>query len=278
MLIQIHLKYLRISIILFSLSPLLFLTINGCGTLPNGRGWGQDATLSPGWDRIRSAAVRASSSPETWAPVVAALALQIDDLDGRISDWASRNKPVFGSRNNAEQWSDHLVNSSGAVYLMTVLATPSGDDPLEWSKSKLKGLMAGTAAWGLTAGASALLKGGLERTRPDGSDNRSLPSGHASTAASFTTLARYNIQTLSLPSKGAVVMKMGIAGIAAGTAWATIEANRHYPSDVLLGYALGHFFSAFISDAFLGMDFKKGAFFMIDPLNDGVMVNIRWKY
>ncbi len=73
-------------------------------------------------------------------------------------------------------------------------------------------------------------------------------------------------------------MKMGIAGIAAGTAWATIEADRHYPSDALLGYALGHFFGAFINDAFLGMDFKKGAFFMIDPLNDGVMVSMRWQY
>jgi hypothetical protein len=267
-----------ISVMLFSLSPLLFLTINGCGTLANGRGWGQDATLSPGWDRIKRAAIKAASSPETWAPVAAALAVQIDDLDGRISDWASKNKPIFGSRDHADEWSDHLVNSSGAVYLITVLATPSGDDPLEWSKSKLKGLMVGTAAWGLTAGASDLLKGALARTRPDGSDNRSLPSGHTSAAASFTTLARYNIQTLSLPSKRAAVMKMGVACIAAGTAWATIEADRHYPSDVLLGYALGRFLSAFINDAFMGIDFKKEAFFIIDPSKDGVMVSMRWQH
>ena len=278
MVIQIHLKYLKISVMLFSLSPLLFLTINGCGTLSNGRGWGQDATLRPGWARIRRAAIKASSSPETWAPVAAALALQIDDLDGRVSDWASENTPVFGSRDHADKWSDHLVNSSGAVYLLTVLATPSGDDPPEWLKSKFKGLMTGTAAWGLTAGATDLLKGGLGRTRPDGSDNRSLPSGHTSAAASFTTLSRYNIRTLSMPSKQAVIMNMGIAGIAAGTAWATIEANRHYPSDVLLGYALGHFFSNFINDAFLGIDFKKEAFFIIDPLIDGVMVSMGWQY
>jgi hypothetical protein len=275
---QMHLKYLRIPVMLFSLSPLLFLTLYGCGTLPNGRGWGQDATLSPGWDRIKMAAIKASSSPETWAPVAVALALQIDDLDGRISDWASANTPVFGSRGHADKWSDHLVNSSGAVYLITVLATPSGDDPPEWLKSKFKGLMAGTAAWGLTAGATDLLKGGLARTRPDGSEKRSLPSGHTSAAASFTTLARYNIRMLSLPSMGAAAMKMGVAGIAAGTAWATIEANRHYPSDVLSGYALGHFLSTFINDAFLGTDYKKDAFFIIDPLKDGVMVSMHWQY
>jgi len=275
---HMHLKYLIISVKLFLLSSILSLTINGCGTLPNCRGWGQDATLNPGWDRIKRAAIKASSSPETWAPIAVALALQIDDMDGRLSDWASANTPVFGSRDHANKWSDHLVNSSGAVYLITVLATPSGDDPLEWSKSKFKGLMVGTAAWGLTAGATDLLKGGLGRTRPDGSDNRSLPSGHTSAAASFTTLARNNIRTLSLPSKGAAAMKMGVAGIAAGTAWATIEANRHYPSDVLSGYALGHFLSAFINDAFLGIDYKKEAFLIINPLKDGVMVSMRWHY
>jgi len=73
-------------------------------------------------------------------------------------------------------------------------------------------------------------------------------------------------------------MKMGVAGIAAGTAWATIEANRHYPSDVLSGYALGHFLSAFINDAFLGIDYKKEAFLIINPLKDGVMVSMRWHY
>jgi len=30
--------------------------------------------------------------------------------------------------------------------------------------------------------------------------------------------------------------------------------DKHNPSDVLAGYALGHFLSAFINDAFLGLE------------------------
>jgi membrane-associated phospholipid phosphatase len=37
----------------------------GCGTLANGRGWGQDATLSPGWEQVGKAALNAALEPET---------------------------------------------------------------------------------------------------------------------------------------------------------------------------------------------------------------------
>jgi len=28
----------------------------GCASLPNGRAWGEDATIRPGWERVRDAA------------------------------------------------------------------------------------------------------------------------------------------------------------------------------------------------------------------------------
>jgi len=274
----LNLKGLMNYLILFFISPLVLAMINGCGTLPSGSGWGQDATLIPGWDRMKRAAIKASLSPETWAPVATALVLQVDDMDGRLSDWASANTPIFRSRDHANRWSDYLLDTSGAAYLITALATPSGNDPFEWSKSKLKGLATGAAAWGVTAGVTDLLKGRTDRARPDESNNRSLPSGHASAAGAFTTLARRNIRTLALHPKSAAFANIGIASIAAGTAWAKIEAKKHYPSDVLVGYALGHFFSAFINDAFLGVDIKREAFFIIDPSRDGVTVSMRWAY
>ena len=252
--------------------------IFGCGTLPNKRGWGQDATLSPGWDRVKQSAIKASLSPETWAPVATALALQVDDMDERLSDWASANTPIFGSQKDADRWSTYLRGASGAAYLVTALATPSGNESFEWSKSKLKGLGVGVAAWGLTAGTTDLLKGKSDRTRPDGYDKRSFPSGHASTSGAFATLARRNIKAFSLSSKNAAFTNIGIASIAAGTAWARVEAKRHYPSDVLVGYALGHFFSAFINDAFLGLDMRREAVFMIRPSKDGVTASLHWVY
>ena len=34
-----------------------------------------------------------------------------------------------------------------------------------------------------------------------------------------------------------------------GVAWGRIEAGKHYPSDVLAGYALGHFLAALVDNA-----------------------------
>ena len=49
-------------------------------------------------------------------------------------------------------------------------------------------------------------------------------------------------------------MEVSFGVIAAGAAWARVEGNVHYPSDVLAGMALGHFVAALINDAFMGLD------------------------
>jgi hypothetical protein len=265
--------------------PVLFILfmfasgmMSGCGTLSNGRTWGQDATWKPGWDRIGDAAVDAVLSPETWGPLAAALVLQIDDMDGRISDWASDRTPLFGSLENAENWSDYLRDASGAAYLTTVLLTPGGNGPVEWSANKIKGLAVGAAAWGVAAGATDLLKGQADRTRPDESDERSFPSGHASTAGAFTTLGRRNVSSLSISPSGRKYINLTFYGIAAGTAWARVEAKKHYPSDVLAGYAIGHLSSAIISDAFLGLYTENGPSLAIEPGRRRVNLHFTWRY
>jgi hypothetical protein len=263
---------------LFIMLTLTSWTLIGCGTLSNGRGWGQDATLNPGWTRIGRAAINAASSPETWGPLAAALVLQIDDMDKRISDWASDNTPIFGSQNDANRWSNHLRNTSGAAYLLTALASPSGKDPFECSINKLKGLAVGATAWGVTSGTTEFIKDKTERTRPDKSNNRSFPSGHTSSAASFTTLGRRNIPYLSLPPAYENFSDMALYGIAAGTAWARVEAKQHYPSDVLVGYVLGYFTSALINDAFLEPNTNMGPFFAIGPSTNGMTINLYWAY
>jgi hypothetical protein len=127
--------------LLFSVCSLMMT--QGCGTLSNGRGWGQDATLSPGWDRIKKSAINAAISPETWVPVATSIVLQVDDMDERISDWASDNNPIFGSRNNAGQWTEYLFGCSIASYFITAMAAPSGEEPSDWSIAKAKGLAVG---------------------------------------------------------------------------------------------------------------------------------------
>jgi hypothetical protein len=265
--------------VLFSLSLITLPMLQGCGTLSNGRGWGQDATLTPGWDRIKESAANAALSPETWMPVAASLVLQVDDMDKRISDWASKKNPVFGSEKNASNWGNYLEDSSTAAYLITTIATPSGDDPSGWLTAKAKGLAIGITASGITSGGTSLLKKITKRARPgDPNSDKSLPSGHASGSAVFTTLARRNLESISLSPGSRLFADIGIVGLAIGTGWSRVEAKAHYPSDVLVGYALGHFFSAFINDAFLGLDNGKAPQLTVDPSRKGIWIGLDWAF
>ena len=59
----------------------------GCGTLPDGRLWGQDATLVPGWDRVRDSAVGAARDPWVWGPLLgAAFFILARDLLGAYTE------------------------------------------------------------------------------------------------------------------------------------------------------------------------------------------------
>jgi hypothetical protein len=48
-----------------------------------------------------------------------------------------------------------------------------------------------------------------------------------------------------------------------------VEAKKHYPSDVLAGYAIGHLSSAIINDAFLGINTQKGPLFAVELYRHG---------
>ena len=225
-----------------------------CGTLPNGRGCGQDATIKPGWEAVRESAVRAAKSPYTWAPLAGALLLQIDDWDENISTWAADKTPVFGSRKSAQDASDFFRGLAIAAWATTALATPGGDSSNAWLAAKGKGLTVAAAANLLNGGVTTVLKNWSDRTRPDGSDRKSFPSGHSSFATLSATLAARNLQSIEMGAHYRRAMRIGFGVFAWGTAWARVEANVHYPSDVLVGAALGHFVATFINDAFIGLD------------------------
>lgn len=230
------------------------LLLCSCGTLPNGRGWGQDATIKPGWEAVRESAVRAAKSPYTWAPLAGALLLQIDDWDENISTWAADKTPIFGSQQSARNASDTLRNLSVAALIVTTLATPSGDSSNDWLAAKGKGFAVAAGANLLNGGATTGLKNLSGRTRPDGSSDKSFPSGHSSVATVNATLAARNLQSIDMGANYRRAMKIGFGVFAGGAAWARVEANVHFPSDVLVGAALGHFMAAFINDAFIGLD------------------------
>lgn len=90
----------------------------------------------------------------------------------------------------------------------------------------------------LQAGGSVLVAGGLTyglkqvfpERRPDGSDNKSFPSGHTSVsfAAAATLQNRYG-------------WKVGVPAqfVAAFVGLSRVEANKHHVHDVLIGAAIG---------------------------------------
>jgi membrane-associated phospholipid phosphatase len=236
--------------------PLVLATawLAGCASLPNGRGWGEDVTIAPGWERVGTSAVSAATDPWVWGPLAGAAVTQIDGWDRKISNWARDDTPIFGSQANATTWSNKLRSASVAADAVTVLLTPSGEWGTPWVLDKLKGyaidLVAATTAVETTTG----LKSVIHRTRPNDSGNDSFPSGHAATASSYTELATLNLDTIPMSDLARGGLDAGLQVINFGTAWARIEGGWHYPSDTLVGIAIGNFCARFFNDAFLGLD------------------------
>jgi hypothetical protein len=230
-----------------------FVVSTGCGTLPNGEPgerWGERA-FEFDRERIGRAARDAALDPQTWVPALGAAVFAIDDWDERVSDWAVDRTPIFGSNDSADDASDTLSFILGGEAVLTALATPSGERP---AGPKTKGVAVEAAAVGLTAGTVGLLKNVVGRSRPlDSSSTSSFPSSHAAIAFSLSTLSNRNLGYLDMPRGARTALRIGNVALATGVAWARVEAGKHYPSDVLVGAALGHFLTAFVHDAFLGL-------------------------
>lgn len=247
---------------------LLILPPAACAAPPNGTAWGDGATIAPGWRRLGEAALKAATDPFTWAPALGAAALQIGNLDNRISRWANRHNPVFGSRTAAADASDMLDEANVAIYLGTGLAAPvSGQD--NWVLTKAKGFAVGAAAIFATAGMTVGLKDLSQRQRPVGTGNQSFPSGHASLAGVTDRLSYENLRYYNLSPAERVMTDTGLAGLAFMTGWARVEAGKHHPADVLAGAALGNFFAVFANEAFLRPRLGNKVAINVGPDRDG---------
>src|SRR5262245_43656875 len=229
------------------------LLLVGCGTLPNGHAWGESATLSPGWERVRVSAVNAASSAWVWAPLVGAGVLQIDNWDHRISDWARAETPVFGSAQNAAHWGDDLRSTAVIAHLATVVATPGGDSGPDWLLNKARGYGVQLAAAAVAGGTTKVLKTVTGRERPDGKDDESFPSGHAVVSAVYDRLAADNLGSIEMSPGLRIGLTAGLDAVTVATAWARVEAGAHFPSDTMVSIAIGNFCGVFFNDAFLGL-------------------------
>jgi hypothetical protein len=241
----------------------------GCATLPDGSRWGEHADFTPGWQRVGDAAVTALKSPSVWLPVAGAATLQIDNWDHRISDSAIKHTSVFGSTKSAADASDTLQLVALGGYAATVLATPGGEAGSDWWLAKAKGGLVGLAAIGANQVATDGLKALTNRERPNGDSGTSFPSGHTSFAAVNDRLASRNLDDIPMNDVLRTSLQVGTEGITIATGWARVEAGEHYPSDVLVGMALGNFFGIMFDEAFLGGDRSPQVSLSIAPVRGG---------
>lgn len=260
------------------LAALTAAGLPACSTLRDGSDWGEDATMRPGWSRVAAAAAGSMASPAFWLPLAGAAVFQIDGWDRKVSNWARRRTPVFGSEQNAVEWSDRLRSASAFAWAATAVATPGGPDATGWLEDKTGGALVGLAAIGATDEESALLKNTAARERPNGQDTQSMPSSHASRSAVLTELGRRDLQWLDMSDGTRWALDTGLTALTLGTAWARVEAGFHYPSDTLVGMAIGNFNGAFFDDALLGSPQRARPALAIEPERGGATIEVRISY
>jgi len=227
------------------------LVLSGCASAKRGI---EPGDYWPSGAKWKQAASRALRDRGTWIPLAGAAVVSIDDWDREIFDWAVENAPIFGSSENAREASDTLWIATQISMAGTALAVPNGDGP--WQR-KPERLVIEELAVLLTAGATSAIKSLVDRERPDGSNTRSFPSGHASQSFTMARMACLNVAELPGLSRGwRITLETSFMTLAGATAWSRVEGGKHYPSDVLVGAALGNFVAVFVHDAFLPSDSK----------------------
>ena len=260
------------------IAPALLCLLCACSSPSKISGRGPDEPLPFGWERVGRAARNAALAPETWVPVAGALALQIGDADKKIQSYAANQTPLFGSQRNADQRSDDLKLASSTLWVASALAPAPGDEDGQWLGNKARVVAVQASANMLLSSTVGYLKDETKRMRPNEQGATSFPSDHASRAGLYTTMTLRNVGSLGWSDSAVSATQVGLYSLTAATAWARIEANQHYPSDVLGGMALGHFFGAFFTDAFLGSQNAERVQVLFEPARDRTVLIVRFSY
>lgn len=211
----------------------------------------EPATPASGWERLGRAARNAATAPRTWAPLLGALALQFGDSDRRLQVWAAEHTPLFGSRASADRASDDLKFAANGLWIASALAPWQDEAEGTWLASKARVLAVEGGAHMVNGAIVGELKDRTARMRPNDAGATSFPSDHAARAGLHTSMTRYNLANLGWSDDTQRTASVGLDALTGLTAWARVEANQHYPSDVLAGMALGNFIGVLFTEAWL---------------------------
>ena len=114
--------------------------------------------------------------------------------------------------------------------------TPAGDNTFTTRR-----VAANALAFGAVIDIVETGKRTVKRDRPNGRDTRSFSSGHSGGAFSSAILVERNLNaTVERPWLRKAI-KVGAYGSAAAVAWARVDAQEHYPVDVLFSARISNF-------------------------------------
>lgn len=249
-------KKIKRNYMLYFFIKMIFIVIllNGCGSLP----------------KVKDAAISAVKEPATWVSALGAILVSADNMDHKISEWASRETPVFGSQSSAKEASDYLKTVTSRIYLASIVAMPVG------VKDKLKIIAVESLALAPTRTTGAFLKKTVKRWRPNGNNTESFPSGHTISAYGYANMASKNFDSLRIEDSTRLIMQIGTKSIAFATGWARVEAKKHYPSDILAGIAISNFLTSFVHDSFMGLDTNMNI--GVELSKNQSMLRLAWSY
>ncbi|MEE9099796.1 MULTISPECIES: phosphatase PAP2 family protein [Pseudomonas] len=202
------------------------------------------------WSRVGDSAQRAAVSPDVWAPVAGAAVIAAGNWDHKWQRSASDHDWFFGG--DANQAADRMLNLATGLSVATALvAAPKEADTEEkwsWRGRNLALLAADRYA---VTGFVEEAKEWSGRERPDGVPDDSFPSKHTAVTAVHTSFTRRNLDYIDMDPTLRYTAKAGLYTLDGLTALARVEGDKHYPTDVLVGMAVGNFFANFTYNLFL---------------------------
>ena len=264
----------------FRFSTLFGLIILSSCSLLNKQGpWGKNALYPIRAERILMAVKKNASSAHVWVPALGAGIFGLFNFDHNLSNWISNEASIFKNSEAADNWSDHFNNILLLEMYSVVLLTPSQDENKSFGGfvlNKVRGGLTVSFAAASSKYTTKQVKKAIHRERPNKLDYKSMPSGHASVAGSRRVLVTNGLEAIEMDSH----LRLGInslnATMAIGTMWARVEGKRHYPSDVLVGYALGSFVSGVVYDSLINYD--PGQAFSFIPMGDKVFASYTFQF
>ena len=238
--------------------PMLALVVialtSGCATTSN----------NGTWDRIVAGSYSSLKQESVWVPLAAAAVFAATSADDEVSEWARERHPLFHSKGSARSWSDWL---SGGLFI-SALTTSVVQRDESWQPLATD-LLVLSSAYAFSAGVKEI----ADRARPDLTNDLSFPSLHATSAFTAAQITARNVSALDLSNEHTV--RAGLFTAASAAAWARVEAGKHFPSDVLVGAAIGNFFAG-VGNAFLEQ--RKNVTMSFVPAADGALVKFQWRF